>query len=256
MIGASGTISSSTNNGNLGQLTLTVKWRQEFNPGDTKSTVYISAAIQRAYGGAAAGGTWTSGGDGSISVNGAAACGWSKGQTAAWGNAGSIGWNGSGSVKVEHTDAVEITVTWPSNKWTNGTYSGSSFTMPGNTKTITLQPVPQLRTLTIDAATGSWIRVERDGEELTGGDALYDGDVLTITAGANAGYALTGLTVNGESITSGDTYTVSGNVSVASTAKAQGLAYIGGEKYIPYIGNAQYQPYVGAADGSKWELLS
>lgn len=256
MIGASGTISSSTNNGNLGRLTLTVEWRQEFTPGDTKSTVYISAAIQRADSGSQAGGTWTSGGDGGIVVNGATACGWDKGLGGDWSLPGGIGWSGSGSVEVEHTEEAEITVTWPSNRWTNGTYSGSSFTMPGNTETITLQPIPQPRTLTIAAATGSWIKVTRDGTELSESDTLYDGDVLTITAGANAGYALTGLAVNGESITSGDTYTVSGNVAVASTAKAQGLAYIGGEKYIPYIGNVQYQPYVGASDGSKWLLLS
>lgn len=95
---------------------------------------------------------------------------------------------------------------------------------------------------------------------LSGGSAIFHGDTLQITATTESGYALNTLTVNGNAINSGAVITVTGNVAVAATAKDQGLAYIGNEKYMAYIGTngvyQQYQPYIGAADGSKWELQS
>lgn len=62
--------------------------------------------------------------------------------------------------------------------------------------------------LTITGDTGGVVAVTRNGVALANNANIYEGDVLTISA-------VTGvLTVNGETFTSGDTYTVDGNVAV------------------------------------------
>lgn len=340
--GASGSFSSTGTSYNIGDVTMTVWWTQKYNAGDTYSTVEIYAELTRGSTGGAAGGTWYCNGDGGILVDGSQAVGWTKNQTGAWTNAGQTGWSGSGSVRVNHTAAKSIDIQIQSVFWQNGSYYNSSFTIPEKTQAVTLQAIPQAHTLTISQGSGSWITVSRGGSALSNGATIYDGDVLTISGGANTGYNFGGLTVNGSAFTSGNTKSVSGNVSVsasasvqsfslsisaapgttisvnrtsspkagaatgalsngatvyysdvltitvsaavgweltgftvnggsfqsgnshtvtgavsvASTSKQMGLAYIGGEKYLCYIGNELYIPYVGSADGAKWELLS
>lgn len=137
--------------------------------------------------------------------------------------------------------------------------SGNSITVSGN---VTVSASATLRSYQLigNQATGSWINVIRNGVALSSGATIYHFDILTITAGANSGYELTGLTVNGATFASGGSVTVSGDVVVATTAKQMGLCYIGGEKYQPYICGLNsydiYQPYIGAEDGSAWILLS
>lgn len=54
----------------------------------------------------------------------------------------------------------------------------------------------------------------------TGANKITYGDVLTITATVGEGYQIATLTVNGEAFTSGNTVTVSGNVTVVATSEA------------------------------------
>lgn len=90
--------------------------------------------------------------------------------------------------------------------------------------TVTLTPTP-VYTLSISQGTGSKIVVNRtscagsaETGKLSNGDKLCKGDVLKITFSASEHYALKTKTVNGSSFTSGNTHTVSKNVSVVSTA--------------------------------------
>lgn len=140
-----------------------------------------------------------------------------------------------------------------------GFSSGGSVTVSGN---VTVAASASLKTygLTISPAAGSWITVTRDGTALSSGATIYHFDTLVITAGADSGHELTGLTVNGAEFTSGGSLTVSGNVTAATTTKQMGGGNIGGEKYLPLVGGAdgkpvRYLPMVGAADGSRWILL-
>ena len=61
--------------------------------------------------------------------------------------------------------------------------------------------------------------VVRRGDQVVtpGTDALSYGDVITINAVPNEGYILVGLTVNGEEFTPGETYLVTGHVSIGAT---------------------------------------
>lgn len=81
-------------------------------------------------------------------------------------------------------------------------------------------------TLYTSAGTGSNISVYRTGSGgygtigyLSSGSRLYKGDTLKITFTPSSNYAISTHTVNGATFTSGNTHTVSGNVSVAATAQ-------------------------------------
>lgn len=80
-------------------------------------------------------------------------------------------------------------------------------------------------TLSISAGTGSTITVYRGTTtygskgNLKNGDTIYDSDKLTISASPNTNYRILTLTVNGSNFTSGSIHTVTGNVSVVSTAQ-------------------------------------
>lgn len=73
-------------------------------------------------------------------------------------------------------------------------------------------PVPTTYTLSITEGDGTTVEVMRSGVELMDGATLNAGDVLTITVVGGT------VTVNGMAFTSGDTYTVTDNVHVVSTA--------------------------------------
>ena len=72
-------------------------------------------------------------------------------------------------------------------------------------------PVPTTYTLSITEGSGTTVEVMRSGVELMDGATLNAGDVLTITVVGGT------VTVNGSPFTSGDTYTVNGDVSVVSS---------------------------------------
>lgn len=67
--------------------------------------------------------------------------------------------------------------------------------------------------------TNATVTVKRKNKTIAAGsDILFNGDVLKITATVEEGYDLTTLTVNGETIESGDTFTVNGgNVTIVAT---------------------------------------
>lgn len=96
----------------------------------------------------------------------------------------------------------------------NSTYSGS----------ITMTPNP-VYTLSMSAGTGSSITVNRTsspaggtGNLSAGAKKLYYGDKLKITFTPSSNYSITTHTVNSSTFTSGNTHTVTGNVTVAATA--------------------------------------
>ena len=74
-------------------------------------------------------------------------------------------------------------------------------------------PLVQKFDLTITKAEGTTITVTKAGEAVAAGpDVLSNGDELTISVTGGE------ITVNGSSFNSGDTHTVSGNVTIVSTA--------------------------------------
>lgn len=83
-------------------------------------------------------------------------------------------------------------------------------------------------TLSVSAGTGSTITVNRTTSalgtslaatgKLSNGASIYKGDKLQISFSPNTNYGIDTHTVNGSTFTSGNTHTVSGNVSVVVTA--------------------------------------
>ncbi len=117
---------------------------------------------------------------------------------------------------------------------TNSSYYGS----------ITMSPNP-VYTLSMSEGTGSNITVNRTScagsgyiGTLSNGASLWHGDMLKISFATSSNYDIQTHTVNGLTFTSGNTHTVSGNVSVISIAKPMKStitatdAYIGSETTI------------------------
>lgn len=96
-----------------------------------------------------------------------------------------------------------------------GTTTGPYF----NAVSYTLD-ISQTRTFTlsISAGTGSSIVVKKGSTTLSNGAAVTYGDTLTVTFSAATGYNLSTHKVNGSNFTSGNSHTVTGAVSVTSTA--------------------------------------
>lgn len=120
----------------------------------------------------------------------------------------SHGANGKKSVNVSIAAQIYVYGT------DNSTYSGS----------ITMTPNP-VYTLSMSAGTGSSITVNRTsspagstGNLSAGTKKLYYGDKLKITFTPSSNYSITTHTVNSSTFTSGNTHTVTGNVTVAATA--------------------------------------
>lgn len=82
--------------------------------------------------------------------------------------------------------------------------------------------------LSISAGANTTVTVNRTSSpnqhastgNLSSGSVIYYGDVLKITATASSGYNLSTFTVNGSGFTSGNTVTVTGAVTVITTAGA------------------------------------
>ena len=96
-------------------------------------------------------------------------------------------------------------------------------TYPDESTTVTVASATA-RTLSISAGEGTGITVNRTSSPwaatggLSSGATVYDGDVLTISFSVSTGYNLSAHTVNGSSFTSGDSHTVSGDVTVVAEA--------------------------------------
>lgn len=70
-------------------------------------------------------------------------------------------------------------------------------------------------------ATNCTVSVLKDSQVISdGAEALSAGDVITISATASSGYTLSSLKVNGSDFVSGNTLTVSGNVTIVAEAIA------------------------------------
>lgn len=152
------------------------------------------------------------------------------------------------------------------------TGSDGSYTVTGNvTVGASTSLIPY--TLSINAGTGSSISVKKLSSPLaskdvntiwtSSGATVYYNDVLQITfAITSPEYKLDTYIVNGSTFTSGNTHTVTDNVSIVTTTIKQGLVYLGNgssfDPYLIYIGNGSgwdlYIPYIG--DGSNWDICS
>lgn len=135
-----------------------------------------------------------------------------------------------------------------------------STTLSG-TQYVELTAIARPYTLTLSQAANTNLTVKRGDTTLSNGATVYTRDVLTITYSGAPGYDATAK-LNGISINSGHTHTVTGAVTVATQAEAKGLVYIdngaGLEAYQVFIDNGsafeQYAPYVD--NGSAFELCS
>lgn len=121
--------------------------------------------------------------------------------------------NGSKSITVSASLVVHVYAT------TDATYQTNISAKGSNTVTVGSR-----YSLSINQGTGSIVSVTRGSESLSDGSLISNGESLRVTFTATLGYSLTSHTVNGTEFVSGNTYSVSGNVSVISTATA--LSYV------------------------------
>ena len=124
------------------------------------------------------------------------------------------------SVTVKHNGAAgtkSVNISISSSIFVNPTGGGSQqYTIKGDSTTTAVSATTYA--LTIDQGSNTSITVKRGSSTLSNGAILLAGDSLVITFGTSTGYTLTTHTVNGNTFTSGNTYSVSGNVTVKSAA--------------------------------------
>ena len=124
------------------------------------------------------------------------------------------------SVTVKHNGAAgtkSVNISISSSIFVNPTGGGSQqYTIKGDSTTIAVSATTYA--LTINQGSNTSITVKRGSSTLSNGAILLAGDSLVITFGTSTGYTLTTHTVNGNTFTSGNTYSVSGNVTVKSAA--------------------------------------
>lgn len=140
----------------------------------------------------------------------------------------------AGSNVLTYGDTLEITVT-PAEH-----YDISLFKINNVSQSVATQPDEQIvKTITVTdnvaiiteaeleqfdltetVDSNTTLVVTRDGEPVTAGTgALYYGDILTISTTYATNYEKNVLTVNGEAFTSGETHTVSDDVTIVASAK-------------------------------------
>ena len=135
----------------------------------------------------------------------------------------------SPTVSADVSQVIEVTHGKGTSKQIILAFSGTInsvtyFTYPNESSTVTVASATA-RSLSISAGSGAEISVSRQSSpwaaagSLLSGDAIYDGDVLVIRFSALTGYALLTHTVNGADFESGNSLTVSANVTVNATAK-------------------------------------
>lgn len=131
----------------------------------------------------------------------------------------------SKTVRVYHNaDGTKTGVTLSASWRMSGTYSGVSVGTITASTTIDLNTITTY-TLSLSAGTGSNITVNRTSSgygstgNLSNGARLYYNDKLKITFTPSTNYAISTHTVNGSTFSSGNTHTVTGNVTVKATAQ-------------------------------------
>ena len=117
------------------------------------------------------------------------------------------GSTGTKSVNISISSSIFV------NPFSNGT---SQVTIRGSSSTTAVSATTYA--LTISQGSNTSITVKRGSSTLSSGAILLAGDSLVITFGMSTGYTLTTHTVNGNTFTSGNSYSVSGNVTVKSAA--------------------------------------
>ena len=123
-------------------------------------------------------------------------------------------------VTVKHNGAAgtkSINISISSSIFVNPIGGGSKqYTIKGDSTTTAVSATTYA--LTIDQGSNTSITVKRGSSTLSNGAILLAGDSLVITFDTSTGYTLTTRTVNGNTFTSGSTYSVNGNVTVKSAA--------------------------------------
>lgn len=124
------------------------------------------------------------------------------------------------SITVKHNGAAgtkSVNISISSSIFVNPIGGGSQqYTIKGDSTTTAVSATTYA--LTIDQGSNTTITVKRNGSTLSNNAILIAGDSLTIIFDAATGYTLTTHTVNGNTFTSGSTYSVNGNVTVKSVA--------------------------------------
>ena len=124
------------------------------------------------------------------------------------------------SVTVKHNGAAgtkSVNISISSSIFVNPIGGGSQqYTIKGDSTTTAVSATTYA--LTIDQGSNTSITVKRGSSTLSNGAILLAGDSLTITFSTSTGYILTTHTVNNNAFTSGNSYSVSGNVTVKSAA--------------------------------------
>lgn len=145
--------------------------------------------------------------------------------------------------------------------------TGNQTQIHKNNTAVTYTEAP-VYTLSVEVDTGASATIERTSSlfvssgTISNGETIYNDDVITVTYSAEVGYKVDSATVNGTSISSGGTHTVSGNTTVIIATKRNGMIYIdngsGFEAYLIYIDNGtswdQYIPYID--NGTSWDICS
>lgn len=105
------------------------------------------------------------------------------------------------------------------------TVNGSTFTS-GSTHTVSgavnvvASSVQTIFSFTKSQGANTSLSVKRNGVEISSGTSLNYGDVLTVTYSASSGYTMSKATINGDSVESGSTHTVTSNITVLTQATA------------------------------------
>ena len=189
-----------------------ITWSSTLDRSKNTSSVTVTLSYSRTNSGYTTKGTWS----GSITINGTQYSGSKYLTITQNSNTTAI----TKTVTITHdangSKTVQISAT--------GSISGTTLSSTSISGSATLD-TNTVYTLTVNAGSGSSITVTRTSSGyagtgvITNNAKLYYGDILKITFAANANHALITHTVNGSSFTSGNSHTVSANVTVASSAQ-------------------------------------
>lgn len=172
------------------------------------------------------------------------------------GNSITISTDVSKTITVSHGIGTNKQVILSFNGDINAAYY-HSYPTDSSTNTTVTAASATARTLSISAGAGTSITVNRTSSPwaatggLSSGAAIYDGDVLKITFGVSTGYNLGTHTVNGSTFTTGNTHTVSANVTVVSTASVKSYSLsISTDGHATVTVNRTSSPLQGASTGN------
>lgn len=155
------------------------------------------------------------------------------------------------SVTVQHTGNGEKEITVSASGVVRGYFNMSSetyFEVTGNGSTTEI--VGSRYSLSLQFNSGVTINVSRDGVNLTDGALLSKDEVISVSFSISQYYNLQQHTLNGVDVSTGDTYTVTGNVAVVvlASAKSYTLSLVPDSNSIIQV-NRTASPVGGGAQG-------